>query len=1073
MILELHWSVGGAVHRVHDIVEQCLGCRRGVLVCLDDSLQVLDRFLGFILVFWWLLDAEVAGGVLSLWKQWVELVVYLACDSRADTFHVVGVSGVGFELEDACAGVADVEVFADATGAVAADSAPALGVGVALNDLVHDVLPVAYAHIESHGLKVKILTGWFANGAAPTGTVFPPPTQSVPVNIRGVVTEVETPRTVETQYGERDLVELTVRPERGRADATTVTLWGKWTETAEYTEPGMELAVYDADEREYRGETQYTTGEDTMVVVEPDFLVDVTDVRQWVQCPRLYYLNKIGGMPIAEPVVKGTIVHEVFGDLLRGRDLDAAVEARVDEAGLELGLLGADRESMHETVRQHASAIQGWLNQGTLTGGDDWRSEQTLVSERYGIKGRADAVRRGMPVELKTGKNTNRDPRFHDKVQAACYALVLGERRGEPPDTGTLLYTKNAAVDRNETSGDLSPAKEFSIGSGLLAFVLRARNALAAMEHDSSVPTGYEADAKCEYCFEQDTCMAVSGRLDQESKAGQIGNPIPAAEREYFERHYRAIERERKAIHREYAKLWEDSPQQRADDDRALVDLEPTGRTELDGGRWELRAEGTDAVSKLREGDLALASDGDPVGGEAELARIERLGEEIVVSADEPLELRRLDVYPSDIGTDRMLTALHDTLLTQSAERKDVLFGRREPDFQRVSETFVDNNEAQNEAVKLAVGASDVALIHGPPGTGKTYTLARIVRALAERGDRMLLSAFTNRAVDNAIEALEEQGFTDIVRVGTESGIRDDMQSYRLQTTGDPAECVDRLQSATVVAATTASCGSRMMRDQTFDTAIVDEAGQLTEPGTLAATTLADRAVLVGDHHQLPPVVQAADEIESDERCADLGESLFQRLIESYPDASILLNQQYRMAQRIQAFASREFYDGQLRPATGDVAAQSLDDLSGVDTDTLPAHLTDGVTFLDPEGSAVGNTNPAEAAAVAETVQSYLDAGVSLSDIGVIAPYRAQVAEINKHVPEALTVDTVDRFQGSSKEVIVISFVATGDLDSPIFEDYRRVNVALTRAKKALVLVGDAAALSTDETYGRMVEWAR
>ncbi len=893
------------------------------------------------------------------------------------------------------------------------------------------------------------------------------------MNVRGVVVEVDEPRTVDTQYGERDLVEVSVRPDRGRGEATTVTLWGKWAETADYLDVGMELAVYDAEKREYRGETQYTTGEETTVVVEPDFLVDVTDVRQWVQCPRMYYLNKLGGTPLAEPVVKGTIVHEVFGDLLRGRDLDEAVDARVEEAGLDLGLLGADADTMRETVRQHASAIEGWLQQGTLTGGDDWRSEQTLVSERYGLKGRADAVRRGMPVELKTGKNTRRDPRFHDKVQAACYALILGERRGTPPDTGTLLYTKNAAVERTDESGDLSPAKDFSIGSGLLEFVLRERNAIAAMEHESGVPTGYEADAKCEYCFEQDTCMAVSGRLGQESKAGQVGSPIPEAERAYFERFYRAIEAERRAVHREYAKLWEQTPQQRAANDRALVDLDPADRRELDGGRWELRATATGAVSKIREGDLVLASDGDPIGGEAELARVERLDEEIVVTADEPLDLRRLDVYPSEIGADRMLTALHDALLKQPAAEKDILFERREPEFEAVTETFIDNNPAQNEAVRRAVGASDFALVHGPPGTGKTYTLARIVRALVDRGDRVLLSAFTNRAVDNAIEALEEQGFTDVVRVGTESGVREDMQEYRLQTAGDPGTCTAQLQSASVVAATTASCGSRVMRDQAFDVAIVDEAGQLTEPGTLAATTLAERFVLVGDHHQLPPVVQAEDAIAGDEGCADLGASLFQRLIETYPDAGVMLDQQYRMAQRIQAFASREFYDGQLRPATGEVAAQRVGDLPGVDTDALPDHLHDRVAFIDPDGATEGNTNPTEARTVASVVETYLDAGVSLSDVGVIAPYRAQVAEINKHVPEPVTVDTVDRFQGSSKEVVIISFVATGTLDSPIFEDYRRINVGLTRAKKALVLVGDADALSTDERYRRMVEWAQ
>ncbi|MFC7250882.1 AAA domain-containing protein [Halomicroarcula sp. GCM10025324] len=918
-------------------------------------------------------------------------------------------------------------------------------------------------------------------------------------SLRGVVVDVDDPKTVQTGHGESDLCEVTVRPERGAGEPTTVTLWGKWTETGAVIEPGMELAVYDADEREYQGETQYSVGSGATVVVEPDFLVDVTDVRAWVQCPRMYYLRKLDGADLAYPLVKGTVVHEVFGDLLRGRDVDAAIEAQVRDAGLDIGLLGREADEVAGDVRDHAKAIEGWLNQGTLTETDQWRSEMTLISERFGMKGRADAVRRGMPVELKTGKNTKREPRFQDKIQATAYALMLGEREANSleasevmagdggsqspieaaPNTGTLLYTKNAAVDRNEESGDLSPAKEFSIGPGLLNYVIRTRNAIAAMEHDTGVPTGYEANAKCEYCFEQDTCMAVSGRLDQESKAGQVGVAIPEDEREYFERFYEAIEAERRAVHREYAKLWEQTPEERADDDRALVDLEPTGRRELDGGRWELRARGTGAVSKIREGNLVLASDGDPITGNAELARVERIGggvadaegtsgdreagEEIVVTADEPFDLRRLDVYPSELTTSRLQNALHDALLKQSAEAKDVLFGRRDPAFEDVAETFIDNNAAQDEAVSLAVGAEDLALVHGPPGTGKTYTLARMVRTLVERGDRVLLSAFTNRAVDNAIEALEEQGFTDVVRVGTESGVREDMQKYRLETSGDPGECAATLQNAQVVAATTATCGSTALQSQSFDVAVVDEAGQLTEPGTLAATTLADRFVLVGDHQQLPPVVQSEDET--------LTTSLFERLIEAYPDAGVMLDKQYRMAQHIQAFASQEFYDGALRPANGDVAGQRIDDLAGVSLDSLPSHLRDRVSFVDPDGTQVGNTNPTEADAVADVVAAYREAGVPAADIGVIAPYRAQVSEISRRLTD-VAVDTVDRFQGSSKEVIVVSFTATGTLDGPLFEDYRRINVALTRAKKSLVLVGDADALSGDPVYGRMVDWA-
>ncbi|WP_231182671.1 AAA domain-containing protein [Haladaptatus sp. DYF46] len=912
------------------------------------------------------------------------------------------------------------------------------------------------------------------------------------MNIRGTISEPGEARTVSTQYGERDLAEVRVQPDDDVPQ--TVTLWGKWAETAEYLEEGMELLVTDAEETEYDGETKYATGKDSYVVVEPSFLVNVTDVRSWVQCPRMYYLNKLSAIPLNYPVVKGTIVHEVFGDLLRGRDLDDSIEERVEEVGLQLGLLGREADEVAGEVRQNARAIEGWLEQGVLDDTDDWRSEYTLISEQFGIKGRCDALRRGMPVELKTGKNTNRDPRFQDKIQAACYALLLQER-GVPADTGTLLYTKNSALDRTEETGDLSPAKEFSIGKGLLEFVVRTRNEIAAAEFDMDVPTGYEANAKCEYCFEKDTCMVVSGRLDQESKAGQIGRPIPEEEREYFREKYEQIERERRATHREYAKLWEQTAQERADDDRALIGLEPAGQAQIEGGRWELRARRTDdAVSKIREGDVVLASKGNPVSGHAELARVQKLGEEIVVTTDEPVELRRLDVYPSEFSADGMLTALHDALLKGDQRRKDVLFGRQDPEFESEERTFIGNNDAQNAAVNLAVNAKDCALIHGPPGTGKTYTIARTIRALVDDGNRVLLSAFTNRAVDNALEALRDKGFENsaeqssagnrtqsdyVLRVGTESGVRGDMQDIRLERSGDPGARVAELEGAGVVAATTATCGSRIMREQAFDVALVDEASQLTEPATQAAINLAERFVLVGDHHQLPPVVQATDaESDSEENTdgdvvgGDLSTSLFQRLVELYPDASVMLDRQYRMAQRIQAFSSREFYDGALRPASGDVAAQKLADLPTVDTDALPPELRPGVVFVDPDGKTAGNTNPVEAERVTELVSRFVEAGVPHEDIGVIAPFRAQVAEISRRVPDAVAVDTVDRFQGSSKEVIVVSFVATGDLDSPIFDDYRRVNVALTRAKKSLVLVGDERALRSSPLYDRMIEWA-
>ncbi|MFB6104366.1 MAG: AAA domain-containing protein [Halobacteriaceae archaeon] len=885
------------------------------------------------------------------------------------------------------------------------------------------------------------------------------------MQVRGSVTDVGAVETVDTRYGERDCLEVGVRTDAGEA---TLSLWGDWAETATYLESGMEVLVTAAAERDGGDRRRYATTGDSFVVVEPGFLVDVTAVRSWVQCPRLQYLNKLSGVPLAEPVTKGTIVHDVFGDLLAGRDLDTAVEDRVGDAALELGLLDVDIDALATEVTDHATAIQRWLDQGTLTGDDAWRSEQTLLSPLFGLKGRVDAVRRGAPVELKTGKNTKRSPRFHDKVQAACYALLLGEREATDsdaiaeaaPDTGTLLYTKNAAIDRADADGDLSPAKDFSIGKGLLEFVLRERNHLAAIESQAAIPTGYEGDAICEYCFEQDTCLVVSGRLDQESKAGQLGAALPEPDREYVDQWYERIERERRAVHAEYRKLWEQTPEQRAEDDRALIDLDPTTKDQIEDGRWRLvatRSAGT--PSKLRVGDTVLASEGDPVAGPATRARITALDDERVsVVADEPLALCRVDVYPSEFGVDRMLTALHDAILKGDDRTRDILFGRADPAFDPVEETFIKNNPAQDRAVRTAVGARDLALIHGPPGTGKTYVIAHIVAALVARGDRVLLSAFTNRAVDNALDALRAQDVTDIVRVGSETGVRGDMQDLRLEVAADGA--AQALQSGAVVAATTAACGSRTLRSQSFDVAVVDEASQLSEPDALTALARADRVVLVGDHEQLPPVVHTDG----------MDRSLFERLVDEQPEAAVLLDRQYRMAQRVQAFPSREFYAGDLRPASRTVAQRSPTDLT--DDGALPHPLDDPVSFHHVDGDDREHVDTAERARVADLVETYLDAGVAADGIGVIAPYRAQVAALGQALPDEVTVDTVDRFQGSAADIIIVSFVASTDLDSPIFEDTRRLNVALTRARHGLVLVGDEAVLRTRGLYDRMLDWA-
>lgn len=858
--------------------------------------------------------------------------------------------------------------------------------------------------------------------------------------ISGTVRRVGEKRTVSTRYGDREIADVTVDTDDGELD---VSLWGDWAETVGYLDERMELAVENPKSDEYDGETTYSTAEGSRVVVEPTRLVNATDVRDWVQCPRVRYLSGLRGVPLKYEVVRGTVVHGVFEDLINGKETKTAVEERVADAGLELGLLGEEADVVADEVKEHAHGIEGWLSQTRFDEGDevdfgkeDWRTEKTLFDTSLGMKGRADALNDGSPVELKTGSCDN-DARFHDKIQTACYALMLDSE----PDTGVVLYTGNAV------EGD-TPAFEFRLSDGLLNFALRKRNEIAAFEASRRVPTGHEANANCSMCFEQDPCMVVAGRLEQESKAGAIGESLPEEQRDYFEEQYAAIEEERDAVHEKSARL--------SDEEGALDGLETTEVKRLGGGGWRLvLRKPPEATSRVTEGDLVLVSRGDP-SQDAETAWVlDHTADEVVVRVGERIEATRLDPYPSDVTLDRYLVALHDFVLTGDERKKDVLIGDAEPEFGEVDGTFVDNNESQNRAIRRALGARDFSLIQGPPGTGKTYTVARLVRELVERGERVLLSAFTNRAVDNALEALLEQGFDDFVRMGTSDGVRADMLEHRLETSGDPTERADALNDASVVACTTATCASRVTREQEFDYAVVDEASQLTEPATLAATNLADTFTLVGDHEQLPPV------------SASEAPSMFERLAEDHPEAAVTLNRQYRMAQRIQAFPSKEFYDGELLPADAEVARRSLDEIADP-----PEELEETVTFVKVNGQQRGNANKDEARRVEEIVEELLSSGADESDIAVIAPFRAQVAEIGRRVPEGVAVDTVDRFQGSSEEVVILSFVATGSLDSPIFEDPRRLNVALTRAKRSLVLVGDPDALESDSFYSRVFDWA-
>jgi superfamily I DNA and/or RNA helicase len=424
-------------------------------------------------------------------------------------------------------------------------------------------------------------------------------------------------------------------------------------------------------------------------------------------------------------------------------------------------------------------------------------------------------------------------------------------------------------------------------------------------------------------------------------------------------------------------------------------------------------------------------------------------------------------------------------------------------------------NPEQMRALELAERAEDLMLVHGPPGTGKTTVLVDVIRRAVSRGEQVLAAAPSNLAVDNLVERLVAAGI-DAVRVGHPARVLPTVVEHTLdqKTRAHPqariaAELVDQalrlradarkrkqrrgpgrfsqaraqerdgrallkeareledraelavLEKAQVVLATLTGIESRVLEGRRFSLAVVDEATQAVEPAAYLALLRADRAVLAGDHLQLPPTVLAAD-------AQELTVSLFERLAQAQPQAMVTLAEQHRMNEQIMRYPSDALYGGKLR-AHPSVARHALDD--------APLELIDtaGRGFDDemPEDSD-SKRNPGEAELVAAEVRKLLPL-VPARDIAVISPYDAQVQRLRELLNDVseLEIDTVDGFQGREKEAVVVSLVRSNEQgDLGFVADIRRINVALTRARKKLIVVGDSATIARHPFHDGFVRYA-
>ena len=939
---------------------------------------------------------------------------------------------------------------------------------------------------------------------------------------------------------------------------------------------------------EYQGKPlyQYLANAYTLVVLEPDILLNITDLSQADYCNRKYLLGRLVSSPPSGATIRGNIIHYCFTGLLKQNGqpgseseeeqamiadeqlspleilkqrLEQAIQANV----MEMALANVSIEAMRTDILPHLESLARWYetNRIRLWGGtNSVRAETFLLVPELGMRGRLDLYWQQTAneslLELKTGGASSNLPKSDHRKQVHGYQALLAVRQNSKlkKAEAKLLY-----------SGTPGQASAFALHLTVreLQRINSTRNILILSRITGTPPAPPNA-ARCTKCSILHHCTRISGLLDWEPPQpdvkvttpvdapvnGSSPPPPPSSEdREFFAKYYQLLQLEGSVGEQELARLWKLSVAERVATGKAINNLRAQGPATIDRDGWTqtfLIENDEQNQSELREGDEILLSDGDPIKGEVVTGTIMSISaQEVTVWTRERIDSPRLlDSYDNDIVHVRTLQNLL-RWLNAEPHLRDLVAGRVRPRF--IGTDVARNpllNKEQNEAIARALQMQDYLLIQGPPGTGKTRVIAEIVKRLAEQGQRVLLAAFTNQAVDNMLKSLLREDFQDFVRLGHERSVDAAVtpyllkplieDAYRTQPEGfaalesNEANIVHQLlQTVSVVASTTATWSSDRYSPQAlenqasvplgFDVAIIDEASQLTVPALLGALRFAKRFILVGDDKQLPPLVLSKEAGKQ-----GLSESLFQflgRLNDDYMNkqwtapiisASVNLKTQYRMNRWICHFSSTVFYNREL------VADKSIANsrLENIDTLHLPRSVPEyyrtlltheqlcisqaitpeyPLVFLDVRGESdrgLLKTSDSEARAIRDVVAGLLARGIESRNIGIIAPYRAQVANIRRHLlsdaPERFwmrlttetlpTVDTVDRFQGGERLVIIMSFATTSEPQGERLDfltNPNRLNVALTRAQRKLILVGCVPVLERLKIFERLVTYCR
>lgn len=474
---------------------------------------------------------------------------------------------------------------------------------------------------------------------------------------------------------------------------------------------------------------------------------------------------------------------------------------------------------------------------------------------------------------------------------------------------------------------------------------------------------------------------------------------------------------------------------------------------------------------------------------------------------------------------DRVIAAKNDRL----AYLRELFHGDRQPQryaFEPIRFPWL--NPTQEQAVNEVLRAKDVAIVHGPPGTGKTTTLVEAINETLMRESQVMVCAQSNMAVDWISEKLVDRGI-NVLRIGNPTRVNDKMlgftyerrfeshpdypqlwairkairelRQHRKRGSDSFHQKMERLKSratelelrinaqlfgeARVIACTLVGSANKLLDGQRFNTLFIDEAAQALEAACWIPLRRVSRVILAGDHCQLPPTVKSLAALK-----AGLGVTLMERVTATQPSVVTLLKVQYRMNEAIMRFSSDWFYGGQVKSAPQVKHRGILDyDNPFLWIDTAPLEEEDDSPVYHEQfvGESFGRVNKAEANLTISTLRDYLEKVGKQRfldeqvDVGVISPYRAQVQYLRsliKATPElkpfrrAITINTVDGFQGQERDIVLISLVrsnAAGDIG--FLKDLRRMNVAITRARMKVIILGDVKTLTRHPFYKRLWDY--